>query len=587
MADCGDEPSLRAVNGVLLAVARPVGDWPAGTTAGAEPRRAAELSEFHPERRGNARSDEFTAVAGVVARSSEAPPGRVTHSHRHDRTLIYAAPHRRRVYPERRFWSVVAVAGLGASLALLTRAPQYVLATAGVCGWLLVAQALAVRAFARVDRSLTVAQTVTPRVAVRGGTVQLRVEATLDEPQAVAVTCTATIPPSVRAQSPGGETVSLTVPPGETSASATRELQSDTAGRVSFAAPSVAVAGPCGLFGTRLDTAATAELTVEPATPRDVRIGRGTDRPTSSFGVHGGGEIGTGLDPAELREYVSGDPRRYIDWNATARRDGPYVREYEPSADAEFAVVFDHGPGMDVGPPGQTMLAFLRDVALDTVAAAAARTDPVGLYAVDGDGVARRHRSTTTVEGYRQITEAVNAIEADGSQESASVDTPDIAVDRRTSQQRADRLGAGAEGAFAARLRPLVEPRASVVGRAADAPLLGVVRSLRPAATAETHVVVFTNDRDRATTYDAVELAARTADQVTVFVTPTVLFEPDALADLDDAAARYRSFETFRGHLDGIASVRAFEVAPGDRLEALLQTQARTRQQSARVGGGQ
>lgn len=489
---------------------------------------------------------------------------------------------------ERRFWAGAAVAGIGASLALLTRAPQFLLATAGVCGFLLVAQALAVRAFARVDRALTVAQTVTPGVAVRDGRVGWRVEATLDAPQPVQVTCTAALPPSVRpAESSGDGDVRLAIPPGETSASATRELRADTAGRASFDAPDVRVTGPYGLFGTRVDaSAATATLTVEPNEPRDVRIGRGTDQPRSTFGVRGGGNMGTGLDPAEPREYVPGDPQRYIDWNTTARRNEPYVREYDPDADAEFALVFDHGSGMDVGTPGRTMLAFLRDVALDAVAVAEGNADPVGLYTVGAEGVARRQRSTGKIEGYRRIRETLRAVEAGGERTVTSVDTPDVAVDRETERRRYDRLAeTAADEPFAARLRPLVEPRTAVVGRADETPLLGVVRWLQAEATAETHVILFTSDRGRAETYDAVTLAASVADRVSVFVTPAVLFEPDALADPADARARYRSFEAFRGQLDEAEAVRAFEVAPGDRLETLLQTGPPSTTATARPGG--
>lgn len=481
--------------------------------------------------------------------------------------------------PARRLWVVVAVAGLGALLALLTRAPQFVLATAGVGGWLLVAQALAVRAFARVDRSLTVTQTVTPDVAVRDGVVQCRLEATLDAPRSVPVACTATLPPSVRPETDGDATLRAVVPPGETSAVATRECRADTAGTVQFDPPAVTVAGPYGLFGTQHTATAAPTLDVEPTEPRDVRIGRGTAQPVSSFGVYGGGDVGTGLDPAELREYVSGDPRRHIDWNATARRNEPHTREYEPDADAEFRLVFDHSAALGVGPPGQTILAFLRDVALDTVAAAERAGDPLGLVAVDADGVARRRQSTTAPDGYRQIANALAAVEAGGDRTEGGIDTTNRAVSRRTRQRRADRL-ADADGTFASRLRPLCEPYATVVGQSAETPLRGVVQSLRADATAQTHVLLFTTDQDRAAVYDATELAAQVASRVTVFVAPTVLFATDALADLDDATARYRSFESFRATLEGVGPVRAFEVAPGDRLEALL------RARPAATGGG-
>lgn len=86
---------------------------------------------------------------------------------------------------ERRVCVVAAVAGSGALLTHLTREPQFVLATAGACGWLLVGQTRAVRSVDRVDRSITVTQTLTPGVAVRDGLVRWRVAATLNTPRLV------------------------------------------------------------------------------------------------------------------------------------------------------------------------------------------------------------------------------------------------------------------------------------------------------------------------------------------------------------------------------------------------------------------
>ena len=55
-----------------------------------------------------------------------------------------------------------------------------------------------------------------------------------------------------------------------------------------------------------------------------------------------------------------------------------------------------------------------------------------------------------------------------------------------------------------------------------------------------------------------------------VFITPQWLFEPTTLTDLDDAYDRYLAFEELRRELDGAPRVTAFEVAPGDRLDAVL-----------------
>jgi hypothetical protein len=59
---------------------------------------------------------------------------------------------------------------------------------------------------------------------------------------------------------------------------------------------------------------------------------------------------------------------------------------------------------------------------------------------------------------------------------------------------------------------------------------------------------------------------------VLVFLTPTVLFAPGELADLEHAYARYREFEIFRRDLARLERVSAFEVGPGDRLDTILST---------------
>ena len=37
---------------------------------------------------------------------------------------------------------------------------------------------------------------------------------------------------------------------------------------------------------------------------------------------------GTGMEFAEVREYIPGDDVRFIDWNVTARLGEPWVKEY-------------------------------------------------------------------------------------------------------------------------------------------------------------------------------------------------------------------------------------------------------------------
>ena len=58
---------------------------------------------------------------------------------------------------------------------------------------------------------------------------------------------------------------------------------------------------------------------------------------------------GSGLDFADLREYVPGDDVRAIDWNVTARTDIPHVREYLEEREATAWFLLDLSPSLDFG----------------------------------------------------------------------------------------------------------------------------------------------------------------------------------------------------------------------------------------------
>ena len=94
--------------------------------------------------------------------------------------------------------------------------------------------------------------------------------------------------------------------------------------------------------------------------------------------------------------------------------------------------------------------------------------------------------------------------------------------------------------------------------------------------------IFVTDDSNRAELTEAVRLARRGDDAVLVFLTPSVLFEPRALTDLEAAYDRYVEFEEYRRSLARLDRVQAYEIAPGDRLGRILahrRQQRRTNQE--------
>jgi uncharacterized protein (DUF58 family) len=87
---------------------------------------------------------------------------------------------------------------------------------------------------------------------------------------------------------------------------------------------------------------------------------------------------GHGTDFASLREYVSGDDTRNVDWKATARRERPVVRVYEVEQEQTLMVLVDAGRMMLSDLEGLSRFDHALNSALSLVLTGLHRNDQVG-----------------------------------------------------------------------------------------------------------------------------------------------------------------------------------------------------------------
>jgi uncharacterized protein (DUF58 family) len=85
------------------------------------------------------------------------------------------------------------------------------------------------------------------------------------------------------------------------------------------------------------------------------------------FGDYSGTFYGPSLDLAEVRAYQPGDEVRRIDWNATARMNEIFVRQYREEKELTAWLLVDLSPSMDFG----TVQQFKRQLAIDFAGVAA------------------------------------------------------------------------------------------------------------------------------------------------------------------------------------------------------------------------
>lgn len=470
--------------------------------------------------------------------------------------------------PTRRCWSVLAAALAFPAGAVLFQRPTLLFGGAALGAWLLAQQYRFLVALRRADETLAIERTLDRDRVSTETPITVTTTGQIDPETELTVTVTDDTPVGTRtdasvvdrqfqldSQTPADRTVFT--------------VQAPLAGEFSFERPTVTFTDGGGLFRETWTRGPTATLIVEPRRPRNIHVGESGRQVAMAYGEHEVEGRGAGLTPAELRKYVAGDTASHIDWKATARLGEPHVREFEVETDRKTALVVDHRAPMNAGLPGETQLDYLREVGLVILDAARDANDPLGLYTVGDSGVTG---VTAPGSSDRQYTEMERRLRSLTPTDGRETRRPNLRARSPAESRRAASLLQNTDSAFARSLTPYYRASNPYIERIADDPLFSTVQSFLTRQQGSLFTVICTDDSNRAEVREAVKLARRGENRVLVLLTPRSLFTPGGLGDLETAYTTYLDFEEFRRDLSRLDRVSALEVAPGDRLGAVLQS---------------
>jgi uncharacterized protein (DUF58 family) len=91
---------------------------------------------------------------------------------------------------------------------------------------------------------------------------------------------------------------------------------------------------------------------------------------------------GRGLEFSDVREYQPGDDVRAIDWNVTARRGRPFVKEYVEERELTVLLIVDLSASKEFGTGAKANAIVASEIAAILALAAAGNNDRVGLLLV-------------------------------------------------------------------------------------------------------------------------------------------------------------------------------------------------------------
>jgi uncharacterized protein (DUF58 family) len=485
----------------------------------------------------------------------------------------------------RRAWTIGVTALLLVALALVTQRPVLLLGAATIGAWLITHQFLFARRAARLDAEIEVRQSLTPaRVAPEStATISLSLSVPEGSPLSVQAHGRPPVAGSLTNEADGLPTVRIKR--GEQMASIEFDVSMPVAGVHNVAQAVLHLSDTHGLFTETICRGPEPSLTVEPRNPEDIHIGTGGESIAIAYGEHSAGQLGSGLEPAEVRKYVPGDSLNRIDWKATARLSEAHVRDYEAETDRTTVLLIDHRSNTALGVEGRRIVDYLGEVALTYIGSARALGDPLGCYTIGNGGLTAAEQPSANQQAYTTIQDIVTELSpTDASEPHRSITSQYEA--RTPAEARQDALVlADDETTFAATLQPFFKAANPYVERIESDPLFAATRSRLTRLRGLTWTIILTDDSNRAELREAIKAARRGDNQVVAFIAPRCLFEPGSITDLESTYDRYLDFEGFRRDLASLPRVEAFEVAPGDRIRNLLSQRKRRREGPETVSG--
>jgi len=202
----------------------------------------------------------------------------------------------------------------------------------------------------------------------------------------------------------------LTIPPGKVVEEA-HQFTPRHRGRAEGGVLTVRLEGPWGLILRQARVSLPWNLAVYPTLPPATRHALPAQvRRRREAGLRAVRALGEGRVFESLREWVTGDDTRAIDWKATARRGRAMVRQFEDERRQQVLIVIDAGRQLTAESDGVPRLEKVLEAALALAQSAVAQDDNVGLLVFDDQVrhyvAPRRGRSAL-----RAILEALASVE--------------------------------------------------------------------------------------------------------------------------------------------------------------------------------
>lgn len=465
----------------------------------------------------------------------------------------------------KRYWITVSLAIFFGLLGLILDESLFLFPTAIILAWILMLELLFRSQVETIRDTITVSYDLSQETVQTDQPISVTTEVQNIGDFGLQLTLSVTYPDSaVCDRSESSKTL--------TTESSVDRLKSDChfpfAGNYTIGPASITIDSTYRFFVTTITASETVTITVESEAANSMHIGSPSDQFSAGLGEHEGENAGEGMVPAGVRRYIPGDPASRINWKATARLDEVYVREFEIESVRPLAVLLDRRQSsqttLDENP-----VEYRRNIAISLVREAETHSDPVGLYDVTTSQIESSQQLSADPNQYIQIRRQLynTGSENESEQNTGPTQTVGSTIDsgRAVTQIRTE------QSAFATKLAPFLRGSATTTHPVEDEPLMQTAQTYLKRHGENVRVAILTDDNRRSEVYETAKIAGQLGQEVIIFVTPSVLFESQDIAAIDNVYTRYSAFERYISKLNTLENVTAFEVTPRSKLKSVIE----------------
>ncbi|WP_266081694.1 DUF58 domain-containing protein [Haladaptatus caseinilyticus] len=460
--------------------------------------------------------------------------------------------------PTRRYWTGLGVVCFLAGGAWILKNPLLLIGAGGIGALLVSSQFIFLSSILNIRGNLNISQVPAQKQVSKRSDLTVTIHGSLPKPTTHEIQIDAQPPKT--ATKTGSSESTITIAIDESEAQTTATFHCPIATRLHFRMPTITVTDRAGFFRSTFEHGSPTTVTVTPNRVEAPGIGDDGHHQLANLGEYKHGERGTGLEPAEVRQYVPGDTAQRIDWKVTARLSTPHVRDFEAEAELQTYLFVDQRQSMFAESTETVKFDFAREIALQYIMNARTTSESLGLTLINEEQILD-YPPAATPDHYIRLQNHLydqTTASADSTQTRAELPVEQLATANHKASQLQENVSL-----FAQQLLPLVKTRGRVQ-RVTEDPLLRAVKSRLKGRFGIVQAVLITDDTNRIEVHEAVKLARQWSDSVTLFLIPSVLFEEGSIAEVEDAYQQYNEYEQLKRSLDRLDGVTVIEVDSKD-----------------------